>query len=135
MCQVYRKGNTGEVAENKCYHLFQNGDTALHIAAAMGRRKLTKILLESGADQAIKNKVRNPLILSPAHSPLAFVHLLNNSLTHKLIHSLTCLLTHTLMFVHEPSPTQSLTHLFFYTLVCFCTRHTHTLTNSLTSFC
>ena len=31
--------------------LFQNGDTALHIAAAMGRRKLTKILLESGCDR------------------------------------------------------------------------------------
>ncbi|XP_069188479.1 LOW QUALITY PROTEIN: uncharacterized protein [Procambarus clarkii] len=34
----------------------KNGDTALHIAAAMGRRKLTKILLESGADQTVKNK-------------------------------------------------------------------------------
>lgn len=41
--------------------VFQNGDTALHIAAAMGRRKLTKILLESGASQTIKNKVRNRL--------------------------------------------------------------------------
>ena len=37
-------------------HLFQNGDTALHIAAAMGRRKLTKILLESGCDAESKNK-------------------------------------------------------------------------------
>ena len=36
--------------------LFQNGDTALHIAAAMGRRKLTKILLESGCDKDAKNK-------------------------------------------------------------------------------
>ena len=36
--------------------LFQNGDTALHIAAAMGRRKLTKILLESGCDKESKNK-------------------------------------------------------------------------------
>ena len=35
---------------------FQNGDTALHIAAAMGRRKLTKILLESGCDKDSKNK-------------------------------------------------------------------------------
>ena len=35
---------------------FQNGDTALHIAAAMGRRKLTKILLESGCDKDAKNK-------------------------------------------------------------------------------
>ena len=37
-------------------NLFQNGDTALHIAAAMGRRKLTKILLESGCDKESKNK-------------------------------------------------------------------------------
>ena len=36
--------------------VFQNGDTALHIAAAMGRRKLTKILLESGCDKDSKNK-------------------------------------------------------------------------------
>ena len=35
---------------------FQNGDTALHISAAMGRRKLTKILLESGCDKDAKNK-------------------------------------------------------------------------------
>ena len=35
----------------------QNGDTALHIAAAMGRRKLTRVLLESGCSQGIKNKV------------------------------------------------------------------------------
>ncbi|XP_064081374.1 uncharacterized protein LOC135197985 isoform X1 [Macrobrachium nipponense] len=34
----------------------KNGDTALHIAAAMGRRKLTRILLESAADQTVKNK-------------------------------------------------------------------------------
>ena len=37
----------------------QNGDTALHIAAAMGRRKLTRVLLESGCSQGIKNKVQN----------------------------------------------------------------------------
>ena len=36
--------------------LFQNGDTAIHIAAAMGRQKLTKILLESGCDKDAKNK-------------------------------------------------------------------------------
>lgn len=35
---------------------FQNGDTALHIAAAMGRRKLTRVLLESGCDRGMKNK-------------------------------------------------------------------------------
>lgn len=32
-----------------------NGDTALHIACAMGRRKLTKILLEAGTSLEIKN--------------------------------------------------------------------------------
>jgi ankyrin repeat protein len=37
--------------------LLQNGDTALHIAAAMGRRKLTRILLEAGCDKSLKNKV------------------------------------------------------------------------------
>ena len=37
--------------------ILQNGDTALHIAAAMGRRQLTRVLLESGCDQEIKNKV------------------------------------------------------------------------------
>ena len=35
----------------------QNGDTALHIAAAMGRRKLTRILLSAGTSLHIKNKV------------------------------------------------------------------------------
>lgn len=33
----------------------RNGDTALHIAAAMGRRKLTRILLEAGCDKAVRN--------------------------------------------------------------------------------
>ena len=37
-------------------HIFQNGDTALHIAAAMGRRKLTRVLLESGCDRDMRNK-------------------------------------------------------------------------------
>jgi len=37
--------------------ILQNGDTALHIAAAMGRRKLTRILLEAGCDKSLKNKV------------------------------------------------------------------------------
>ena len=35
----------------------QNGDTALHIAAAMGRRKLTRVLLESACNKDVKNKV------------------------------------------------------------------------------
>lgn len=34
----------------------KNGDTALHIAAAMGRRKLTRILLEAGCDRTLRNK-------------------------------------------------------------------------------
>lgn len=34
----------------------KNGDTALHIAAAMGRRKLTKILLEADCDKGVRNK-------------------------------------------------------------------------------
>ena len=40
------------------YILFtvQNGDTALHIASAMGRRKLTRILLEIGINPALRNK-------------------------------------------------------------------------------
>lgn len=36
--------------------LKQNGDTALHIAAAMGRRKLTRILLEAGCERGLRNK-------------------------------------------------------------------------------
>lgn len=35
----------------------QNHDTPLHIAAAMGRRKLTKIFMQNAAEPAIKNKV------------------------------------------------------------------------------
>lgn len=34
----------------------KNGDTALHIAAAMGRRKLTRILLEAGCDKSLRNQ-------------------------------------------------------------------------------
>lgn len=37
--------------------LNKNDDTALHIAAAMGRKKLTKVLLESGCNPTIINKV------------------------------------------------------------------------------
>ena len=32
----------------------QNGDTALHIAAAMGRRKLTRVLLEAGDGKTVR---------------------------------------------------------------------------------
>ena len=35
---------------------FQNGDTSLHIAAAMGRRKLTRLLVECGTDPEVRNK-------------------------------------------------------------------------------
>ena len=37
--------------------MLQNGDTALHIAAALKRRKIAKLLVEGGVDVAIKNKV------------------------------------------------------------------------------
>ena len=37
--------------------LWQNGDTALHIAAAMCRRKLTRILLSAGCSTLLRNKV------------------------------------------------------------------------------
>ena len=44
----------------------QNGDTALHIAAAMGRRKLTRILLDGGVDFNLRNKVGgDPIADSP----------------------------------------------------------------------
>ena len=37
--------------------IFQNGDSPLHIAAAMGRRKLVRILLESSQiDMELKNQ-------------------------------------------------------------------------------
>lgn len=35
----------------------QNGDTVLHIAAAMARKKLTKIILQAKCNTALKNKV------------------------------------------------------------------------------
>ena len=38
-------------------YFFQNGDSPLHIAAAMGRRKLVRILLESPLiDMELKNQ-------------------------------------------------------------------------------
>lgn len=37
--------------------LLQNGDTALHIAAALKRRKIAKLLVESGIDITTRNKV------------------------------------------------------------------------------
>lgn len=42
----------------------QNGDTALHIAAAMGRRKLSRILLEAGCTKSLRNKVRRQVLLA-----------------------------------------------------------------------
>ena len=33
----------------------KNGDTALHIAAAMGKRKLTRILVEAGLNIHLRN--------------------------------------------------------------------------------
>src|SRR6218665_11225 len=37
--------------------VFQNGDTALHIAAAQKRRKIARILVDAGVNCSIKNKV------------------------------------------------------------------------------
>ena len=36
---------------------FQNGDTALHISAALKRRKIAKLVVDSGIDINIRNKV------------------------------------------------------------------------------
>ena len=41
---------------------FQNGDTPLHIAAAMGRRKLVRIILESSPDTKILNQQKESSI-------------------------------------------------------------------------
>ena len=77
----------------------QNGDTALHIAAAMGRRKLTRVLLESGCDARVRNKqgetaediaarkrlvdivqiLRNPPRLLNAHEKYALDQTLSNN--------------------------------------------------------
>lgn len=51
-------GYTFSVPLNIFFRFWQNDDTALHIAAAMGRRKLTRMLLEAAADQTAKNKVK-----------------------------------------------------------------------------
>lgn len=37
--------------------ILQNGDTALHIAAALKRRKIAKLLLDAAVDTDIRNKV------------------------------------------------------------------------------
>ena len=37
---------------------FQNGDTALHIAAALDKKSIVKKLLQWGADPAVRNHVR-----------------------------------------------------------------------------
>ena len=43
--------------------LFQNGDSPLHIAAAMGRRKLVRILLEAAdIDTAITNQQKETAV-------------------------------------------------------------------------
>ena len=45
---------------------FQNGDTALHIAAALKRRKIAKILVESHVDVHVKNKVKITFYNAPS---------------------------------------------------------------------
>ena len=49
-----------QIFENISYYFIlhlQNGDTGLHIAAALKRRKITKLLVEAGVDVNIRNKV------------------------------------------------------------------------------
>jgi len=38
-------------------HLFQIGDTALHVAASLNHKKAVNMLLEAGADTNIRNNV------------------------------------------------------------------------------
>lgn len=52
----------------------QNGDTALHISTAMGRRKLTKILLEAGCNATISNKVINNFLRQTYQTFLLMKH-------------------------------------------------------------
>ena len=57
---------------------FQNGDTALHIATAMRKRKIARVLIEAGINCRIKNKVswtKNMLKRSTV-SELTFFNLL-----------------------------------------------------------
>lgn len=42
-----------------CSVNFQNGDTALHIASALKRRKIAKLLVDAGIDVGVKNKVNH----------------------------------------------------------------------------
>ena len=37
--------------------MFQNGETSLHAAALFGHMKVTRILMQYGADRTLKNKV------------------------------------------------------------------------------
>jgi len=45
----------------------QNGDTALHVAAAMGRKKIAITLLDAGVNVSVTNKVGESMVrkLSP----------------------------------------------------------------------
>ena len=65
-CAVYRVGTVYVVVDQNhdCQPsvvsqllFLQNGDTALHIASALKRRKIAKLLVESGVDLNIRNKV------------------------------------------------------------------------------
>ena len=37
--------------------MFQNGETPLHAAALFGHMKVTRLLMQYGADKTLKNKV------------------------------------------------------------------------------
>ena len=54
--------------------MLQNGDTALHIAAALKRRKIAKLLVEGGVDVAIKNKVGRPIQVAGFKGFIQFIH-------------------------------------------------------------
>ena len=48
---------------NKNDILFQNGDTPLHIAVALNRQHLVRLLLDNGASAFIRNMVSSYSIL------------------------------------------------------------------------
>lgn len=69
----------------------QNHDTPLHIAAAMGRRKLTKIFMQNGAEPAIKNKVSSRFRLRRAKNKKLFQILIGFTLRVEDKHALLSL--------------------------------------------
>lgn len=88
----------------------QNGDTALHIAAALKRRKIAKILVESHVDTHLKNKVTASLFLNGAKEcglKDAFVHCACVSLIQSRRKSGLCLIHCRLGFMGRTKPDNS----------------------------